>query len=448
LEVKLSDDKKKPQAGLPGPLPGLGNKPGGPLPGLGNKPAPGGPLPGLGNKPAPGAPLPGFGGGAPAPGGAGVPGVAPPFGQPEPEGPSSEELTRDPFAQSNLPSRRSSYVSMAPGMDGAHLGAGDFSASEIGKSKLPLLVGGAMIGLLALIVGFMGGKAVSGRVALNIAIRDALIVNWEVETAAKILGEVQSVMTAAARKAQKREFDETHLGTLRSKLRGVPIPPTVFTDRNYKNFDPAAVQWLTGYYNKWGELMTLIEDHKRETKNDEEILKASGEEAKKLMSANYGVIFSLDDEKGEFFANLVMVGNCEPNNDDEVECNVQAEAGSFAYKRTPYYPQGEEDARLAAEVDKFLVPVNPLAKRGMLKNASQSHFERYLKRLGNINGLIKKMVEEQGQLLQRMTDICSQEPVGILGGIDVDEEYETYIFNRASKGDTGAAPAPAAEETE
>lgn len=439
------DSKGKGGGGnLPGALPGLGGaKPGGtgPLPGLGGGKAP---LPGLAGG---AAPLPGLGGAkAPLPGlgqAKAKPVIAPFQQQAEPakrKGPDPEQVKRDPFSHSNLPAQRPSYLPHE-GLIGADPTA-VFSEAEAGKSRKPLFVGIAILVVISIGLGYMGGSAVSRRVELNIAIRDALIVKWELDNVRKLFDEVETVVNNAMTKAASREYNAQHVEFLSDKVKGNPVKPTIFTDRNYKRFDVAAVQWLNSYFNKWGELYSQIEDHRRKTRNDEAMLGAAGEEFKKLLTTNYGVVFVRDDKKGnQFVGNIVVLGALS-DKDGKVMAQVQVDTGTYGDDREIYNPEGA-DSELTKEPERFVVVIGDNSKQGVLKNATQSHFEAYAQRIRGISDLMKPMREIQGNLLNKLTEICSQDPAGFLGGIDPEEELQEYI-KKAESG-IGAAPVESEE---
>jgi hypothetical protein len=298
-----------------------------------------------------------------------------------------------------------------------------------------------MLTLISLFVGYLGGTAVTGRVALNIAIRDALIVEYEVKKAGKHFDEVQNMVNAAFSKAAKNQYHPEHIAFLSSEVKGNPLRAQIFTERNYKNFDVAAVQWLTDYYTKWDKLYDLIEDHRRATKNDEKALGAAGAEFKKLLVTNYGAVFTRDTKQNnKLLANLVVIGPGEENDDGEMMYQVQVDTGTYGDARQIYNPPGE-DAELTKEPDKYLVEIGPQSKAGLLSNATQSHFREYVVRLRAMSDLMKGMAETQMNLRNKISEICSQEPVAFLGGIDVEEEYAEYV-ERSKRGPAEAAPPP------
>jgi hypothetical protein len=419
----LGKTPKKADAKLPGPLAGLGG---------GAKPAP---LPGLGGKKV-GAPLPGLGGPAPKP-------VVPPFMQQAepaaPAGPSKEQVARDPFGADSLPSQRSSYIPPDQGLIGGVDQGPAFSAAQAGKTKKPLILGGALIAIICILIGFMGGTSVKGRVALNIAIRDALIVEYELKKSADLFEEVEGMINSALADTMKRKFSKNHLDFLGANVQGNPVNARIFTERNYKNFDVAAVQWLNTYFNKWGELAALIDDHRRETKNDEKQLAAAGEEFKKLLTTQYGVVFAREEKAGnQLVADLVVLGACAEDK-DLMKCQVQVDTGTFGDARVLYSSE-PGDGELTKEPELYVMPVGDHSKAGILKNATQSHFNKYVTRLKAMSDLMKVIRETQTNLIGKIGEICSQEPVGFLGGIDVEDEVAEYIKNEESRVDE-VAPA-------
>ena len=446
---------------MPGPLPGIGGKAGGPLPGLG------GGLPGLGAKPGglPGMPAPG-GGGLPGMSGGGLPGMkpaggglpgmssgglpgmkpagglpgqpapaAPPFmQQPEPAAPAQpviQQDDRDPFGQASAPART---PSMAPMMMPVTNEVSIEDAPLMNeKSRKTLLMAVSIVAVVAIGMGFLLGNGVSGRRELNIAIRDALIVEYELKEAGKLFSETQTVISNALIMAGKKEFDDGHLNFLKSNITGNPLKPQLLTERNYKKFDAAAVQWLIDYYKKWDELYGLIQEHRRATEYDMKELKASKDQFVKLLQTNYGVVFKRSKE-GKFYANVVVLGATEGST-----VQVQTDTGTYAFDRTLYNPEGE-DSSLTKEPEKYAVVLGDESKAGLLSNATQSHFAKYGKRLKEISDLMKTMSEVQQNLLNKLSGICSQDPAAF-----VDPDPEEGLTEYIEHGKSAAASAEAAE---
>ena len=88
------------------------------------------------------------------------------------------------------------------------------------------------------------------------------------------------------------------------------------------------------------------------------------------------------------------------------------ETGSFADDRELYNPSKDGDnSAFAKEPDKFVIPIGRDSKGGILKNATQPHFNEYTSRLQSMSDLMKKMREEQTHLLTKLEVIKSQDPL-------------------------------------
>ena len=294
-----------------------------------------------------------------------------------------------------------------------------------GKARKALIYGAVVAGVLGMGLGFLLGKGISGRVELNIAIRDALIIEHELKEAGKLFNDTQTVISTALTKAARRQFDAQHLAFLKSNVTGNPMKPTLLTERNYKKFDAAAVQWLVDYFKKWDKLYGLIEDHRRSTNYDLKALKASGEAARKLLETNYGVVFMRDKQMNNtFVANLVVIGA-----GDGTKFQVQADTSTLADERTLYNPEGE-DSELTKDPEKYVVQIGQASKGGLLSNATQSHFRKYALRLKEISDLMAGMQQNQQDLLDKISAICSQDPAW---GVDPNPEQalQDYISRSA-----------------
>ena len=298
------------------------------------------------------------------------------------------------------------------------------------KSRKTMLAAVAIVSVVAIGIGYLLGTGVSGRRELNIAIRDAYIVEYELKEAEKLFNETQTVVANALIKAGKRDFDEGHLAFLKSNIVGNPMKPSILTERNYKKFDAAAVQWLVDYFKKWDKLYALIQDHRRATEYDLKELKASKEQFVKLLQTNYGAVFKRSKE-GKFYGNVVVMGAV-----DGEKVRVQTDTGTYADERTLYTPEGEDSA-LTKEPDSYVVPLGDESKAGLLGNATQSHFKKYSMRLKEISDLMKTMGEIQQNLLTKIAGICSQEPAAFVSP-DPEEGLQEYI-SRVSQSAAAAA---------
>ena len=189
--------------------------------------------------------------------------------------------------------------------------------------------------------------------------------------------------------------------------------------------------------------LQLIDDHRRETKNDEAQLSAAGEEFKKLLATQYGVVFAREEKAGnQLVADLVVLGACAEDK-ELMKCQVQVDTGTFGDERVLYRSE-PGDGELTKEPDLYVMPVGDHSKAGVLKNATQSHFNKYVARLRAMSDLMKSIRDTQTNLINKISEICSQEPVGFLGGIDVEDEVAEYIRIDKSRVDE-VAPAEEAQ---
>ncbi|MBN2803946.1 MAG: hypothetical protein JXR91_12710 [Deltaproteobacteria bacterium] len=421
-----------------GGLPGLGAKPmGGGLPGLGAKPTGGG-LPGMGAKPAGGG-LPGMGakpmgGGLPV-GGAGAP--VPDFIKKQQEQERLASLARDPFAAENAPA-----ASFAQEVDEfAHLANAVEPGVSVGSNKKMYIIVAAVIGFLFMGVGYAAGLAVNQRALLNKVLGDAWIIQYEMKKLRSLHGEIQGMVNTALADANQRKYNKDHIAFLGEKLKGNPFNARIFTDRNYKTLNPLVVQMMGNLFTNWDKLANQVAEHKSKTINDEKVLTAAGEEFTKLLTTNYGVIFSRDEKAGgQFLADIVVLGASEGNS-----VHIQSSPGSYAEATREIYNPAEADDKLAAEPEKYAVVLGPTSKKTILQNATQSHFIEYQARLAALSKLLKVMEEEQQNMFNPLDDNCSREPVSFLAlGVDPQEMLDDYIENDKT-GANAVAEEPAAE---
>jgi hypothetical protein len=439
-----------------GGLPGLGSKPaGGGLPGLGSIPAPAGGLPGLTSKPAPAGGLPGLGqkpatGGLPGmgqrPAGGGLPGVGQPGGSVLPgagggvpdfikkqqEAERQQEIARDPFAGGGGPAP-GSYSVPAEHMAGSTEGLGDIAPVRSSKA---VLVMGLILGVVFFGLGYGAGLAVNQRGMLNKVLRDAWIIQYEMKNLRDLHGEIQASVNTALADAKQKKFNKAHVALLAQKVKGNPFDARLFTERNYKTLNPLVVQMMANLYRNWDKLATLVAEHRAATNNDEPALTTAGEEFNKLLSTNYGVIFSRDkNNNGALTGNIVVLGALEGE-----DIQIQAKPGSYSDKRKLYNPQGADD-KLSTEPDLYVIPVGAESKKTILQNATQSQFNAYVARLDEMAKLLKIMEEEQQNMFGPLNDNCSREPVSpfTARGVDPEEEFQEYKANKSKGGGEAAA---------
>jgi hypothetical protein len=377
--------------------------------------APGGPLPGM--KQPVGGPLPGMK--KPV-------AVAPAFLQPaqpapQPTGPVQD--ARDPLGQASAPMGQAVAQPMIFATEETSIEDAPMMSA---KSRKTMMYAALFAIVAGLAIGYLLGTGVQHRRELNIAIRDALIIEYELKQAGDLFNELQTMVSTALTKAARREYDPQHLEFMRSRIQGSPLKPQLLTERNYKTFDMAAVNWLMDYYKKWDALDSLIQTHRRKTQADEAAIKDAEKNAAKLMQTNFGIVFMRDEQQNKkLVGNVVVLGAV-----DGSTVQVQQDTGTYASERTLYNPEGE-DCELSKEPDKYVVEVGMQSKGGLLGNATQSHFVAYSMRLKDINDLMKGMTELQQNLLDKISRISSQDPAPFADPDPEEafEDYKTHIKN-------------------
>jgi hypothetical protein len=293
-------------------------------------------------------------------------------------------------------------------------------AIEQAKNHKQMAIAIGILLVIGIIIGSMASNMFMTRTIRNVAIRDALIVEFEYAKAFKLAEDLNSALASALAAAGKREFEQNHLNFIKSNYSGHPVPKTLFAERNYKNFDAMAVGLMSDYFQMWSKLGILLDDHRRDTENDLTELAAAREEFEKLLSANYGVVFSRDNsQEGKLVANVVLLGALNGN-----KIKVQTNSGTFGDERILYNPEGG-DSSLTTEPDKYVVEVGAQSKSGLLGNATQSHFDAYVRRLRELAETLKAMENMKNQLRDKLSRLTSQEPV-FFSGCDALGDFEEY----------------------
>lgn len=422
---------------IPGPLPGMIGKPGGaPLPGVGR---PGG-LPGMGKPGVPG--LPGFGAqkGAAAVHSAvsGTPAAA------VLKKKAAEQARRDPFA-TKASAGAVTYDEVAvvvPGADERALSGADE------RPKMSARTRGIFVGVGAglIIVGIIVGSLVAGRVEQAMKVRDARIAKIEIEKLNKVFAIVDEQITKASAAAQQGTFDRAYMKVLNENLQGNPFNPSLFTDRNYKNFEPATIDALNTYYDQWAELYSTLGTHFRRTENDEPELAASDAEYAKGDPLRYGVVFARNEESGALLANVVVLGKKETK-DGQLTSRIQTEVGIYGDSRT-YYNGKPGDAELGKAPETYVIEVAPQSEGDLLADAPKPHFEQYKARLKALADLVARMRESQQALKTAVDKIAAESAPSLLTGLDIEEDVEEYQRAAAKAAEavaTGGAGEKAAE---
>jgi hypothetical protein len=374
-----------------------------PLPGVG-KPG-GAPLPGMG-KPA-GAAFQGIGANVPLP------------GQTRPSTPPQQVLEYAPSFD---------YTDgAAAGMPGA-------------TSRVPKIVVLTLAVVAMIFIGFNVGKAWSNRIQLNGSLRDSLVVQYEVDKAAKLFDELDAVIAGAINKAGKWEYDPKHIEYLTANFKTNPMKPQIFTDRSYRNFGKKAATSLSNYNVQWSMLFQAITVHREKTLADEPVLRDFKAKLMGTLAANYGVLFKRSGS--DLLASITYVGKPAEKNGTvslPIGSSPDPKEGETREVYAPA-PEGDEGS-LTKEPEKYIVVVAPQAKTGLLAGQGKAQFNEYVRRLEDLKGKAKMMRDEQTSLMRYLAGLASQDPAAVAPP-DAEAEFKDYVIQdqkAASAAEAGTA---------
>jgi len=341
--------------------------------------------------------------------------------------PSAEEVRRDPFATRSavvVPGFQPEVAEViVAGVDEQQAMVGATTRAKMSPKTRYMILGGC-VGLL--LIGFVVGSLVAGRVEKAMMVRDARIAQIEIEKLGNTFAAVDQAITTASQEAQQNKFSKEHMKVLAEKLQGNPFNPTLFTDRSYKGFDDATVDALNTYYDQWGELYTALGSHFRKTENDEPELAASDAEFAKGDPTQFGVVFARDEDTNTILANLVVLGK-KATADGQTSTRIQSDVGLYSGpedgKRTVYAGK-EGDEEFSKAPDGFVIPV--ASDDALLKDGVKPHFAQYQARLKEMAALVASMREAQKNLSTAINKIAAESAPSLLTGINVDDAVEEY----------------------
>ncbi|MDD5307452.1 MAG: hypothetical protein PHU25_09040 [Deltaproteobacteria bacterium] len=307
-------------------------------------------------------------------------------------------------------------------------------------SRTPRMI---VLGLLAVGVAFFGfnmGNAWSDRVQLNESLRDCLIVQFEVERAAKLFDELDAVINAAILRAGKHQYDPRHIEFLANNVKENPIHPQLFTERSYRSFGRPVVLNLSAYLVKWSALYRMTALHRQKTLADEAALKTFKGKFEKIFMGSYGVAFARDKKEGnKLVGNVAYLGPVEQKGEKSIY-PVKAAPDAAGEKRELYNPSEEgDDGVLSKSPGDYVVEIAPEAKSGLLAGAVRPQFDAYIRRLDEMATQMKTMRDEQTGLMRKLAELASQDPAA-LASPDPEAEFEDYA-SQNQRGSAGAAPA-------
>ena len=291
-------------------------------------------------------------------------------------------------------------------------------------SSAPLIVIATLISVGAIIIGFNSGKGWSSRVERNLSLRDSLILQYEIDSVAKLFDELDAVINAAVLKSGKRAYDSQHIEFLKNRVKDNPIKSNLLIERSHKSFGRQASERLVGYYMKWTALHQMASLHCGKTLSDEKALRLYSKKMEKINSASYGVVFKRQGSK--LLGNLVYVGT-PMTKGNTVKYPVKTSSNATGEPRTLYNPAYEtEKSGLVKSPEAFFVEVAAEEKNGLLASAASVEFDAYVRRLYEMTTLMKAMRDDQTGLMRSLAELASQEPTS-LAFPNPEEGFAAYV---------------------
>lgn len=331
----------------------------------------------------------------------------PPFAQPAPAPPPPP---RDPFAA------QKGSESVHPRE--VHIVFDDkpVSDAEVGrKTRGRFFIVGAIVGVVGLVIGYGAGSMMSTRKLYNMAVRDGKDVNQVVNEASDTVNKAKRLVDTAMQNAAPRGAGKqpaVDYATIEA-LRGLkkPLNADAFARKNYSVFNPTTVDSLFVYYNNinmaWDKFQTLAARVLPERNRAE--LDRAATAAGETVSTQYGLVpFTTE---GLFGGGLVYVvvppaPTTAPGEDPPpppTKVMVSDRPGGRTVERTIY--SGED---LNTTPDNYVILIDGSRSGGVLGQRA-SAFLDYVRQIRELQDLLQKTVETQGQLTTSLSEIARLE---------------------------------------
>jgi len=367
-------------------------------------------------KASPGA-SPQAGPGPAAPGIQGPPGVAPPpFLQAQKK---KADMHRDPFARDvGTEYVRQSLVD-GPRQDDLTISVED-QKKMARRSRIMTIIVAVAIGIACMILGVFWGRGFSSRLIYNLSVEDGKFLYGVLEHSSKTLSDIKAKIVSAQQKANKsRMADYKLMAELKALAKsegclskGEPDEICVLrladlANRSYNIYKPDIVQLLFTYSSQWNELFMKMKDHAYKTKNDKAALDQTQKKIEKLSIEDYGLVFTMKKDPqmdlDVLYGNLAIIEAPVIETDGTVSgFTLQGGVGYPGVDKTLYW-----GGDLAAEPEKWVVPLGPESKEGIIARTQMSHFIEYQIRLQVMIELANQMDMNQKALLMSIGEIAS-----------------------------------------
>ena len=358
----------------------------------------------------------------PGPGGVPVPGVQPPGLSPPPflqQQKPVVDASRDPFSKD----AGTEYVrqSLLDGPKAEDMAVSIHDQKRIAARSRNLTIAiAAAVGIVCLLAGMFWGRGFSSRLIYNRSVDDGIDLYDIIQHSSKALSNIKTKMVGAQQKAGKnREPDYVLMKEMKELYKsqackqveeGKEICVLRLADlanRSYNIYKPDIVQTLFTYASQWNELLYLMKEHAARTKNDKSALDLAKGKIEMLVQTDYGVVFNSQRDPGTdqvtVFGNLAIIA-----------APIMGEGGTvtgFQMQGGTGYPTVEKQlyssGDMAAEPEKWMVPLGPGSKEGVMAKAQIDHFIEYQKRLQIMIDLTTQMDQNQKSLLISIGEIAS-----------------------------------------
>ncbi len=332
----------------------------------------------------------------------------PPFAQPAP---APAPAPRDPFAaqkasQSVHPREVHLVIDEKP-VDDAEVGR---------KARGRIFIVAAIVLAVGMVMGYGAGSMMSTRKLYNMAVRDGKDVNQVVNQASDTVNKAKRLVDTAMQNAAPRgagrhpAVDYATIAALRALKK--PLNADAFARKNYSIFNPTTVDSLFVYYNNinmaWDKFATLAARVLPERNHAE--LDRAATAAGETVSTQYGLVpFS---NEGLFGGGLVYVtvppAPPPPAPGQEpapppTKVSVSDRPGGTPFERTIYAGQD-----LNTTPSNYVILIDGSRSGGVLGQRA-SPFLDYVRQIRELQDLMQKTVETQGQLTTSLSEIARLE---------------------------------------
>jgi hypothetical protein len=259
--------------------------------------------------------------------------------------------------------------------------------------------------LVAIVVGFGIGNAMSGRRDHNRAVQSAERINTAVQAAEEPLTAIQAQLDkaiAAARGGAGKPSAVDYEAVQALRAIENPFPVDSFSQENYTKFNPGATDALFTFYRKSQDLFDQIRSFTARTQNRRTEIDEAAASANSLTTDQTGCIPVIENQR--VLCGLVYVDPPQAPEAGQAPSNmltVRATRGGRSAEREIYTGQN-----IIENPDKFVILTNTQASIGVLGQRAAA-FGEYSRDLGAIKQTLDEILEARGRLRGELDRIRS-----------------------------------------